>query len=80
LRSLHCWHEQSLPSLPALAEGVDASTLPDYKRSRLQLYLTPQEARDPRQGPAQTLFLDVRTRAEAMYVGMPTAADAWCPT
>lgn len=67
-------------SLPALAEGVDASTLPDYKRSRLQLYLTPQEAyKIVGEDPARTLFLDVRTRAEAMYVGMPTAADALVP-
>lgn len=67
-------------SLPALAEGVDASTLPDYKRSRLQLYLTPQEAYEiVGKAPARTLFLDVRTRAEAMYVGMPTTADALVP-
>jgi rhodanese-related sulfurtransferase len=67
-------------SLPALAEGADASTLPDYKRSRLQLYLTPQEAFEILgKEPARTLFLDVRTRAEAMYVGMPTAADALVP-
>ena len=67
-------------SLPALAEGVDASTLPDYKRSRLQLYLTPQEAYEiVGKAPARTLFLDVRTRAEAMYVGMPTPADALVP-
>ena len=67
-------------SLPALAEGVDASTLPDYKRSRLQLYLTPQEAHKiVGEASAQTLFLDVRTRAEAMYVGMPNAADALVP-
>lgn len=67
-------------SLPALAEGVDAKTLPDYKRSRLQLYLTPQEAYEiVGKAPARTLFLDVRTRAEAMYVGMPTPADALVP-
>ena len=67
-------------SLPALAEGVDASTLPDYKRSRLQLYLTPQEAHKiVGEASAQTLFLDVRTRAEAMYVGMPTMADGLVP-
>ena len=64
-------------SLPALSQGVDASTLPDYKRSRLQLYLTPQEAyKIVGEAPAQTLFLDVRTRAEAMYVGMATGVDA----
>ncbi|MBL8452803.1 MAG: sulfurtransferase, partial [Zoogloea sp.] len=67
-------------SLPVLAEGVDARTLPDYKHSRLQLYLTPAEAYEIMgREPARTLFLDVRTRAEAMYVGMPTVADALVP-
>lgn len=67
-------------SLPVLAEGVDGGTLPDYKRSRLQLYLTPAEAHEIMgREPARTLFLDVRTRAEAMYVGMPTDADALVP-
>lgn len=67
-------------SPPSLAEGVDARTLPDYKHSRLQLYLTPAQAYEIMgREPARTLFLDVRTRAEAMYVGMPTIADALVP-
>jgi rhodanese-related sulfurtransferase len=67
-------------SLPAVAQSVDASALPDYKRSRLQLYMSPREAHEIiGKEPARTLFLDVRTRAEAMYVGMPTVADALVP-
>ncbi len=67
-------------SLPAVAQSVDASALPDYKRSRLQLYMSPREALEIiGKEPTRTLFLDVRTRAEAMYVGMPTVADALVP-
>ncbi|MCK6395830.1 rhodanese-like domain-containing protein [Zoogloea sp.] len=67
-------------SLPAVAQNVDASALPDYKRSRLQLYMSPREALEIiGKEPTRTLFLDVRTRAEAMYVGMPTVADALVP-
>jgi rhodanese-related sulfurtransferase len=66
--------------LASLADGVDVGALPEFKRSRLQLYLTPREAYDTiSKNPARTLFLDVRTRAEAMYVGMATLADALVP-
>ena len=68
--------------LPAqgLAGDVDPASVPEIKRSKLQLYLTPQDAYEiMRKDAAHTLFLDVRTRAEAMYVGMPTIADALVP-
>ncbi len=66
--------------LASLADGVDVGALPELKRTRLQLYLTPREAYDTvSKAPARTLFLDVRTRAEAMYVGMATPADALVP-
>ena len=67
-------------AVPGLAQGVDPAAVPEIKRSQLQLYLTPQEAYEiMRKDAAHTLFLDVRTRAEAMYVGMPTIADALVP-
>lgn len=59
---------------------VDPASVPEIKRSRLQLYLTATEAHDIyTREPARTLFLDVRTRAEAMYVGVPSDADALVP-
>lgn len=59
---------------------VDPASVPEIKRSRLQLYLTAREAHDIySREPARTLFLDVRTRAEAMYVGVPSDADALVP-
>ena len=62
------------------AGDVDPASLPEIKRSKLQLYLSPQEAYEIiLKDAAHTLFLDVRTRAEAMYVGMPTVADGLVP-
>lgn len=59
---------------------VDPASVPAPKRTRLQLYLDAREANDVvARDPAHTLFLDVRTRAEAMYVGMPTPVDALVP-
>ena len=72
----------TLSPFGAALAAVDAATVPEAKRSRPGLYL---EARDvpafieSRGGAARVLFLDVRTRAEAMYVGMATAVDALVP-
>lgn len=60
--------------------AADWSTLPEIKRSELQLYLTPQEAHALKQREGdRVLFVDVRTRAEAQYVGMATGVDALVP-
>lgn len=60
--------------------STDWRSLPEAKRSKLGLYLTPQQAFDTMQKEgAKTLFLDIRTRAEAMYVGMPSNVDALVP-
>lgn len=74
-------------ALPGLAArhahaAVDPATLPEVKRTRAGLYL--QAADVPafiasRGGAARVLFLDIRTRAEAMYVGMASGVDALVP-
>ncbi len=65
--------------LPGRAD-VEPTSVPELKRSRLQLYLSPQDAYDiVSKDASHTLFLDVRTRAEAMYVGMATPVDALVP-
>lgn len=60
--------------------SADWDRLPEAKRSKVGLYLTPQQAYDMkmknRKGVA---FFDIRTRAEAMYVGWPRDADALVP-
>jgi rhodanese-related sulfurtransferase len=54
--------------------------LPEIKRSKLALYLTPQQAYDMKKAnPKGVALFDVRTRAEAMYVGWPSDADALVP-
>src|SRR5574343_161480 len=54
--------------------------LPEIKRSRQGLYLTPQQAYDMKKAnPAGVALFDIRTRAEAMFVGWPSDADALVP-
>lgn len=54
--------------------------LPEIKVSKLGLYLTPQQAYDMKKKDAKGVALfDIRTRAEAMYVGMASDVDALVP-
>jgi rhodanese-related sulfurtransferase len=60
--------------------STDWQSLPEIKRSKLGLYLTPQQAYEMKKAnPKGVAFFDVRTRAEAMYVGWPSDADALVP-
>lgn len=60
--------------------STDWGNLPEAKRSKPALYLTPQQAYDMKmKNPKSVAFFDVRTRAEAMYVGWPMDADALVP-
>lgn len=69
--------------LPRLATArVDPDGVPEIKRTRARLYLTAAEVPafiEARGGASRVLFLDVRTRAEAMYVGMASGVDALVP-
>jgi rhodanese-related sulfurtransferase len=76
--------------LLALCAGISAAAiaaadddwdkLPAIKKTKAGLYLTPRQAYQRAQSaPDKTLFLDVRTRAEVSYLGMPTVADANVP-
>ncbi len=65
-----------------VAQAADPAwdSLPAIKKSRLGLYMTPQQAMQRMQTAGdKTLFLDVRTRAEVSYLGMPVIADANVP-
>ncbi|OQY57384.1 MAG: hypothetical protein B6247_00050 [Candidatus Parabeggiatoa sp. nov. 2] len=54
--------------------------LPDKKRTELELYLTATEAYDLlKKDGKNILFIDVRTQAEVVSLGMPTFADANVP-
>lgn len=65
-----------------LHAAVDPATVPEPKRTRAGLYLMAVDVPafiQERGGAAKVLFLDVRTRAEAMYVGMASTVDALVP-
>ena len=56
------------------------SGVPVAKRTTCGLYVTAQDAHDMvREAPDKVLFIDVRTRAELQFIGMPTLVDAHVP-
>jgi rhodanese-related sulfurtransferase len=60
------------------AHALDASQVPEKKRTRLGLYLSATEAYAASQRE-RVLFIDARTRAEVSFLGMPTVADVNIP-
>lgn len=66
-------------ALPVIAGEFDS--VPEKKATALKLYLHPKDALARVSGPeaAKTLFIDVRTPQEAMFVGMASAVDANIP-
>ena len=68
---------------PGLAQAaVDPATVPEPKRTKAGRYLTAADVPafiQAQGGAGKVLFLDLRTRAEAMYVGMATGIDALVP-
>ena len=64
----------------ATAQKVDASRVPEEYRTQQGLYLYPKQAHQfVRAQKGKVLFLDVRTRAEAQFLGMATPVDALVP-
>jgi rhodanese-related sulfurtransferase len=62
------------------AHAFDAASVPELKRTKLGQYLSSQEAaKFMNQNASKALFLDVRTPAELMFVGMPAQTDANVP-
>jgi rhodanese-related sulfurtransferase len=73
-----CFAFMVLGSTAALA--VDPASVPTPKQTKLGQYFSAQEAAGYLNNNAsKTLFLDVRTPAELMFVGMPTIVDANVP-
>ena len=65
-------------ALPALA--IDAAKVPEEKRTKLGLYVDAKEAFELKKRlGGKALFVDIRTLAEAQYVGTPDIADAVVP-
>lgn len=63
-----------------MASALEAEKVPENKRTALGLYLTAREAAELKaaQGPA-ILFVDVRSKAEASFLGMARDVDALVP-
>ena len=62
------------------AHALDAASVPELKRTKLGQYLSSQEAaKFINQNASKALFLDIRTPAELMFIGMPAQADANVP-
>lgn len=72
----------SLMTLLALSStvtlAINAASVPELKRTQLGLYLTSTEAHEAAT-KEKLLFVDVRTRAEVNFLGIPTVADANIP-
>jgi rhodanese-related sulfurtransferase len=63
------------------AYSGDWDHVPERKATVLKLYLHPKEAYEIMAGPEvkKTLFIDIRTREEVMFVGMASVVDANIP-
>jgi rhodanese-related sulfurtransferase len=60
--------------------SIEADKVPESKRTPLGLYLTSKEAYDMKKEKGDAVFfVDVRSKAEAVFLGMPTVADALLP-
>ena len=63
-----------------IAGNIDSNTMPENKRTKAGFYLDSKGAYDLMQKQAgKSLFIDVRTRAEVAFVGMPDIVDANVP-
>jgi rhodanese-related sulfurtransferase len=65
----------------SLAQAGEWDTVPEKKVTTLKLYMHPKDVMDRIGGPEanKTLFVDVRTPQEAMFVGMASLVDASIP-
>ncbi len=64
----------------AQAEALNERNIAKQKHTKAGLYLTTKGAFEKlKKEASKTLFIDVRTRGEVAYVGMPTLADANIP-
>jgi rhodanese-related sulfurtransferase len=65
---------------PAAAQALAPDKVPEEMRTKQQLYLMPRQAQQfVKAQKGKVLFIDVRTRAEAQFLGMAEGADALVP-
>lgn len=69
-----------LALISTAAQAIDAARVPASKQTRAGLYLDAREAHAMKQqSGSHALLVDIRTRGEVIYLGMPTLADAHIP-
>lgn len=69
-----------IASVAPVAHAADPARIPPNKQTKAGLYLDAREAYELKQKLGdKALFVDVRTRAEISYLGMPSVADAHIP-
>jgi rhodanese-related sulfurtransferase len=70
----------ALIGLSSVVSAGEWDNLPKKKQSSLGLYMHPKEAfKYINEHPGKVLFIDVRTKEEVEFLGMPTVADANIP-
>ncbi|MBA2412738.1 MAG: sulfurtransferase [Burkholderiaceae bacterium] len=70
----------ALVTSDSAAQRLDAARVPEEMRTQQGLYFLPKPALQfVRAQKGKVLFLDVRTRAEAQFLGMATPVDALVP-
>jgi len=75
-----CYATLALLAMSHAAIAADPGSVSKGKSTSLGLYLTAVEAHERMvSAGAKTLFIDVRSRAEVQFVGIPTDADANVP-
>jgi rhodanese-related sulfurtransferase len=66
-------------ALISVAASAMADDIPSKKQTELGLYLTAKDAYQLKSEHSDVIFVDVRTRAEVAFVGMPQISDANIP-
>lgn len=59
--------------------AIAADAIPSKKQTELGLYLTAKDAYQLKSEHSDVIFVDVRTRAEVAFLGMPDISDANIP-
>jgi len=69
-----------LAAMATAAHAADSGRVPSSKQTKAGLYLDARETFAlKQQSGAGVLLVDIRTRSEVIYLGMPTVADAHIP-
>ncbi|MES9833391.1 MAG: rhodanese-like domain-containing protein [Candidatus Thiodiazotropha sp. DIVDIV] len=63
----------------SVATAANTDNIPSKKQTKLGLYLTAKDAYELKSEKSNVIFVDVRTRAEIAFIGMPLTSDANIP-